>query len=143
MPPLKLPGLATSVWTLAVAFEARLARELEPLDLSVAGLRLVGELLTAPDGLRTKELATRLGVKPPSVTTMVSRLVDAGVVTVEEDPADARGTRVCLAKNAPLQDGVEALRRLEKRLTKGLTAPRRRAVEVALATLIENLEVPS
>lgn len=143
MKPLTLPRLAMSVWTLAVAFEARLATELEPLGISVAGFRLIGELLTTPDGLRTKELAKRLGVKPPSVTTMVSRLVDAGVVTLEEDPADARGTRVCLAKKAPLQDGVDVLRRVDQRLGKRLSAKQKQNIETTLATLIENLEVAS
>ena len=136
---MKLPPLSLSVWSLAVAFEARLQRELAPLGLSVAGFRLVGELMGAPDGLRTGELAQRLGVKPPSGTTLVARLVEAGVVTVADAPGDARGTRVRLAKDAPLGEGVQVLERIEKSLAKGLTRGQRHELAGALSAMASRL----
>jgi DNA-binding MarR family transcriptional regulator len=136
------PPLSFAVWSLAVAFEARLQQELAPLGLSLAGFRLVGELLHAPEGLRTGELARRLGVKPPSVTTQVARLVEAGVVTLADAPGDARGTRVRLAKNAPLHEGLGVLERLDKRLGRGLSAAQRKALEATLHTMVSQLGAP-
>lgn len=132
--------LSVRVWALAVAFEAQLAAELEPLGLSVSGFRLVGELTRAPEGLRTGELARRLGVKPPSVTTLVARLIELGVVEVTADPDDARGTRVRLTRNAPLRPGVEVFKRLDRRLTGKASARRRREFDVALEQLLTNLQ---
>ena len=48
-------SLAARVWALGLAFEARLARELVALKLSVADFRLVGEVMVAPAGLRQSE----------------------------------------------------------------------------------------
>ncbi|MBL8911150.1 MAG: hypothetical protein JNM17_10695 [Archangium sp.] len=70
---------------------------------------------------------------------MVSNLVEARVVELADAPGDARGTRVRLAKHAPLHDGAEVLARLERRLTKGLGARQRKALETALNTLLTNL----
>lgn len=50
------------------------------------------------DGLRGGELATRLGVEPPTVTKMLRRLENCGLVERRQDPEDARSFRVCLTK---------------------------------------------
>ncbi len=55
------------------------------------------------DGLRGGELACRLGVEPPTVTKMLRRLEDSGLVERRPDPADARSFRVYLT------DGGRAL----------------------------------
>lgn len=109
-----MTSLALHVWTLAHAFETRLAEALAPLDLTVPAFRLVGELMAAPDGLRTGELARRLGVRPPSVTVMVARLVALGVVTTGPDPDDGRATRIRLADGAPLGPGHDILAELDR-----------------------------
>jgi DNA-binding MarR family transcriptional regulator len=127
------------VWALAEAFEARLARELRSLDLSVSGFRLVGELLTAPAGLRTGELARRVGVKPPSVTTMVAKLEAAGVVVVVSDPDDARGTRVKLAPRARLGRGLDVLARLDRALVGEASPAARKKLARTLEGLVAHL----
>jgi DNA-binding MarR family transcriptional regulator len=127
------------VWALAEAFEARLARELASLDLSVSGFRLVGELLAAPAGLRTGELARRIGVKPPSVTTMVAKLEASGLVVVVPDPKDARGTRVKLAPRAPLGRGLDVLARLDRALVGDATPASRKKLARTLEALTARL----
>lgn len=127
------------VWALAEAFHARLARELAPLDLSVSGFRLVGELLSAPDGLRTGELALRLGVKPPSVTTMVAKLAASGVVVVVGDDTDARASRVKLAPRAPLGRGLEVLTRLDRAMVGDASPTARRRLARTLDGLATSL----
>lgn len=132
--------LSVHAWAFAAAFEARLAEELSTLGLSVAGFRLVGELMRAPAGLRTGELARRLGVKPPSVTTVVARLVELGVVDAVGDPKDARATLVRLTDDAPLEPGLAVFERLDRRLLAGVSARRRRDLASALSTLLANLQ---
>jgi DNA-binding MarR family transcriptional regulator len=46
------------------------------------------------NGISIKELADSLGVTTPSVSTMVERLVEAGVLTRETNPSDRRGVIV-------------------------------------------------
>jgi DNA-binding MarR family transcriptional regulator len=113
--------LTLQVWALADAFERRLAAELAPLGLTVAGFRLIGELLAAPDGLRVGVLAERLRIKAPSVTGMVDRFEAQGLVERIPDPDDARAARVRLVADAGLGAGVDVLERME-RLLRGAVA---------------------
>ena len=132
--------VALRVWALAEAFEARLGRELARHGLSVAGFRLVGELMVSPAGLRHGELARRLGVKPPSVTAMVAKLQAAGLVTTSPDPGDARAIRVKFARRAPLGPGLEILARMDRALVGRGGRPSRGALERTLDQLISRLK---
>ncbi|TDV48995.1 MarR family winged helix-turn-helix transcriptional regulator [Actinophytocola oryzae] len=69
----------------------------------------VGVLRMVADGpLRPSEIGERLDMAPSSVTRHVQALEDAGHVTVEADPFDAR---TCLVEVT--EDGTEELDRLE------------------------------
>ena len=50
------------------------------------------------DGLRGGELAARLGVEPPTVTKMLRRLENCGLIERRQDPDDARSFRVFLTQ---------------------------------------------
>ena len=54
--------------------------------------------LWGQDGLTPSELADRLGVEPPTVTNMLSRMEKAGYLERCRDSRDARCTRVHLTK---------------------------------------------
>ncbi|HYQ70113.1 MarR family winged helix-turn-helix transcriptional regulator [Actinophytocola sp.] len=70
----------------------------------------VGVLRVVADGpQRPSEIGERLDMAPSSVTRHVQALEDAGHVTVEADPFDAR---TCLVDATP--DGREELHRLEQ-----------------------------
>jgi DNA-binding MarR family transcriptional regulator len=70
----------------------------------------VGVLRVVADApLRPSEIGERLDLAPSTVTRHVQALEDAGHVTVEEDPFDAR---TCLVEATA--DGVEELTRLEQ-----------------------------
>ena len=120
--------MVTRLWALQVAFQARLDRALSGLGLTSAGFRLVGELMSAPRGLKQRELAQRLGVKAPTVSVAISRLEAAGVVERLEDPEDPRAWSVRLAPNAPLAPGVEVLESLERDLVGSLSSKDRRGL---------------
>jgi MarR family transcriptional regulator for hemolysin len=51
------------------------------------------------NGLRMAEIGQRLCVQPPSVTTVVRRMVKAGLVTQSTAPNDRRGTQLRLSRN--------------------------------------------
>ena len=64
--------------------------------------------LWGQDGLTPSELAVRLGVEPPTVTNMLSRMEKAGLLKRCRDPLDARCTRVYLTqKGRELREPVE------------------------------------
>lgn len=135
-----LPDLTVlQLWQLAVTFEARLAAELSVLDLSVASFRLIGEVMRAPDGLRQGELARRLGVRPPTVSTAVARLEKGGLLRRVPDPDDPRARRVTLAPGADLSAGVEVLARLEAAVTAGFDADELTQARAALSTFTQRL----
>lgn len=138
--PFALDGLLTvQLWTLLTAFERRLASELQELGTSIAGFRLIGEVMTEPDGVRQAELARRLGVSPPTISAAVTRLEEAGLVFRMQDPDDSRARRVCLSGDTSLLPGVEVLQRMESALFAGLSDDERAGVRRALSTLSERL----
>lgn len=67
------------------------AEQLEPLGLHV-GQELLLMRLCRAEGLRQTALAEGLGIEPPTVNRMLSRLEAAGFVERRQDPDDARAT---------------------------------------------------
>jgi DNA-binding MarR family transcriptional regulator len=59
------------------------------LDLTMPQFKLL-LLIASCKGLRVGDLAQRLGVTPPTVTTILDRLVEHGLVRREDDPVDRR-----------------------------------------------------
>ncbi len=59
------------------------------LDLTMPQFKLL-LLIASCQGMRVGDLAQRLGVTPPTVTTILDRLVEHGLVRREDDPVDRR-----------------------------------------------------
>ena len=140
----RLDGLvAVRLWALAEAFSARLSHALAPLDLTISSFRLVGEVMRSPGGIRPGELARRLGVRPPTVSSAVARLEARGIVRRVDDPDDPRAYRVCLTPGAPLQPGVEVLESIDADLVQGLPESDRAELLRVLDLLSSRLSAPS
>ena len=92
------------------------------------GQEMVLVELWESDGLRGGELAARLGVEPPTVTKMLRRLEDCGLVERRPDPSDARSFRVYLTdRGRDLEGPVAACwERAEEMLLVGLSEKERR-----------------
>ena len=133
-------SVALQLWALTDAFERRLSAELASLGLSVAGFRLVGELINAPEGLRIGALAERLRVKAPTVSVMVDRFEAQGLVERIADPSDARAARVRLAAHAPLAHGVDVLARIDRALLADGSTTERTSLIAQLAKLTAALQ---
>ena len=107
---------------------------LAELGLHVGQEMVLIELWEA-DGLRGGELASRLGVEPPTVTKMLRRLEGCGLVERRPDPVDARSFGVYLTeKGRALEDPVSRRwERAEERTLAGLDAGERETLHRLLA----------
>jgi len=76
------------------------------LDLTMPQFKLL-ILIASGRGLRVGDLAQRMGVTPPTVTTILDRLVEHGLVRREDDPVDRR---LVIAKMTA--EGLSLLHRL-------------------------------
>ena len=128
------------LWSLLVTFERRLAHELSDLGISVSGFRLIGEVSRSPGGVRQAELARRLGVRPPTVSSAVARLEAQGLVRRVPDPDDPRARRVLLVDGVALRPGFDVLERMDELLCGGMSESERQQALAILDTLTQRLE---
>ena len=93
------------------------------------------------DGLTASEMAGALGVEPPTVTNMLSRMERAGLLERCRDPEDARCTRVYLTeKGRSLREPVERRwETVEERAFEGLTEEEKTLLRRLLARVHDNL----
>ncbi len=91
------------------------------------------------DGLRMGELARRARLSKQTITTMIRRLEDEGLVERRPDPGDARASLVFLSPRSRAFEPVAAatLHELDKLVRRRLTAERLAAVKDALRQLAE------
>ena len=89
------------------------------------------------DGLRGGELACRLGVEPPTVTKMLRRLENFGLVERHPDPADARSFRAHLTPEGRALEGPvsRCFERAEEKTLAGLDPSERRELARLLAKM--------
>ncbi len=129
----------------AIRHAVRASLSFEPLsDAQLELMRLVED---AP-GIRVNEAATALGLAPNTVSTLVSRLVESGMIERAPDPSDGRGGR--LALTAAAEARFKAWRRQRALILEGalsrLDAADGSAIESAvpalwrLSRMLEDLE---
>ena len=91
------------------------------------------------DGLRMGELARRARLSKQTMTTMIRRLEEDGLVERRPDPHDARASLVFLTVRSRRFEPVAAatLRDLDKLVRRRLTAERMAAVKDALRVIVD------
>ena len=106
------------------------------------GQEMVLMELWQEDGLRGGELASRLGVEPPTVTKMLRRLEACGLVERRADPADARSFRVYLREDGRnLEEPVlRCWERTEETALGGLSVGDRQTFRRLLIRVRSNLD---
>ena len=106
-----------------------------------AGQEMILLELWKEDGLKGGELASRLGVEPPTVSRMIGRLEGCGLIERRRDPDDARSFRVCLtARGHDLRGPVEDLwTRVEERAFAGLSGAEKGLLTELLGRVRGNL----
>jgi len=114
--------------------------------LAEVGLHVGQEMvlveLWEQDGLRGGELAARLRVEPPTVTKMLRRLENCGLVERSRDPEDARSFRVYLTdEGRALREPVtHCWQRAEEKTLANLSAEERQALHGLLTKMRGNLD---
>jgi DNA-binding MarR family transcriptional regulator len=105
------------------------------------GQEMVLSHLWRRDGLTPSDLAGALGVEPPTVTNMLSRMEKAGLLERCRDPEDARCTRVYLTeKGRNLRDPVERRwEAVQERAFAGITPEDEALLRDLLARVRDNL----
>ncbi|WP_232676546.1 MarR family winged helix-turn-helix transcriptional regulator [Nocardioides sp. R-C-SC26] len=136
-----MPDQPLSLSLLIKQSEATLRSRLQPV-LDAAGLsaeqwRVVGVLLDAP-GTRMTELADAAVVPAATLTRLVDRLVEDGVVVRRVDPDDRRRVVGALSPRGAevARDLRAAEERLERELRAGLGPDRFDALVADLTTIV-------
>jgi DNA-binding MarR family transcriptional regulator len=124
----------------AKAHRTRAAMHLSQIGL-YPGQDAVLALLGERDGLTMGEVADALGIQPPTVTKMVSRLSAAGLVERRTVEGDQRKASVHLtpAGRSKLQQIDDIWQELEENALTGIEADRRKRLGVLLAAIEQNL----
>ena len=106
------------------------------------GQEMVLMELWQEDGLRGGELASRLGVEPPTVTKMLRRLEACGLIERRTDPTDARSLRVYLTpQGRSLEEPVvRCWERAEQTVLAGINARDRQTFRRLLDRVKSNLD---
>jgi DNA-binding MarR family transcriptional regulator len=106
-----------------------------------AGQELVLLELLREDGLTQTQIAAKLGVEPPTVTKMLSRMERGELVERRTDPEDARVTRVYLTERSRgmAQSIQTAWDSLETMIKAGLSDIEQALVRRILLHMLDNL----
>ena len=80
-------------------------------------------VLYKENGCSQKELAARLGVKPPTVTVSIQRLEKSGLLIRKQDEKDQRVSRIFLSEEgrAIIKEGMQMAREGEKQILAGFS----------------------
>lgn len=97
--------------------------------------------LDREDGQTPGQLATRLGVRPPTVTKTINRLQSQGYVEKRASETDARQANVFLTEEgrSAIRAIEKAVRKTEKQALKGLDKKEQKALLKLLGRIEANL----
>ena len=99
----------------AHAYRVRAGSQLSRINLH-SGQETLLKALFASDGMSMSDLAAALGVQPPTVTKMISRLAAQDYVERRAAPGDGRQAQVFLTERG--RDAIAAIDKLWKRIEK-------------------------
>lgn len=71
------------------------------------GRRIIHILATAPEGLTSKDIATRIGALPQSTSALLWKLKDAGTISHDKDTGIYKLTDVNTQASKPIVQNVE------------------------------------
>jgi DNA-binding MarR family transcriptional regulator len=140
-----MPFDYTKTATHRLAQAARAQRTRAGVHLSALGLHpgqeVVLKALDESDGQTMSELAARLGVQPPTVTKMVTRLAAYGFVVRQTSERDGRLARVFLTEpgRALITQVDRMWKRLEKEALAGFDDKERKRLRKLLKKMEKNL----
>ena len=98
--------------------------------------------LLQEDSMSQKELAKRLNVTPPSITSMIKKMEQEGYITRKADEQDQRVMRLTLAQKGKdcIDYVIKTAEKLEEIVFEGMTAEEKMLFRRLLLQILENLE---
>ncbi len=135
------PSLAIDIADTARMLRREMNRRAAALGATRAQWRVLARLYRSGCGQRQVELAEALDVEPISLSRMLDRLEEAGLVERRRDPDDRRAWRIHLtAKAQPVIDQLTRIgAEFQAELTQGLDPSEATKVSGVLAQLRERL----
>ncbi|MFC6965036.1 MarR family winged helix-turn-helix transcriptional regulator [Halocatena marina] len=108
------------------------------------GQEFVLAQLAETNGCSQADLADALSVKPPTITKIVRKLEDAGLIERHRDPDDARVQQVFLTEDGEeMIEPIEACwNRGEEVMLEGFTTEERLLLRRLLIQIQENIDMP-
>ncbi|RFC66940.1 MULTISPECIES: MarR family winged helix-turn-helix transcriptional regulator [Mesorhizobium] len=93
------------------------------------------------DGQSPSELATRLGVRPPTITKTINRLQAQGVLEKRASQEDARQTHIFLTESGreTIKAIEKSVKKTEKQALRGLDKKEQKALSKLLSRIEANL----
>jgi MarR family transcriptional regulator, organic hydroperoxide resistance regulator len=133
-------GLSSQIIGVARAHRSRAAELLGALGL-YPGQEMFLFWLQREDGQTLSQIAERMGVQPPTVTKMVTRMEASGLLERRASPRDSRVTQVFLTEHAnTLLPEIERVWvQLEDETTSGMNPEDRALMRQLLMRVFENL----
>lgn len=122
------------------AHRTTLAEKLSKLDLYPGQDGLIYHL-AKHDGLTMSDLSEKLGIRLPTLFTMVDRMEATGTVRKDKDKADKRTSRIFLTSKGEKLAGalLQIWLEMEDQLAAGFTEEERAMTTEVLNKLIRNL----
>src|SRR5438067_6388475 len=98
-------------------------------------------LLFAQDGMTQSEIAEQLSVQGATVTNMLQRMEETGLVVRRRDPEDNRLVRVYLTENGRHQERAinEQFTKVEEAIFEGLDNQQRALLRQVLKKMLHNM----
>ncbi len=122
-------------------YRARVGAHLSKIGLH-AGQESVLKALSDRDGQTMTELASFLGVQPPTVTKMIGRLVTQGYVDRRASESDGRQAHVHLTEHGreALSEIDHVLEKVERRALNGIGDKDQKRLRRLLRRIMRNLD---
>jgi MarR family transcriptional regulator, organic hydroperoxide resistance regulator len=100
-------------------------------------------ILKERDGMTQSEIADQLSVQGATITNMLQRMEDSGLVTRRRDTADNRLVRVYLTDDGRAKEQAvhEQFVRLEATIFAGISGENRELLRQLLRQMVENMSV--
>ena len=119
-----------------------LRRKENPAKHESRGAGKLLRILQENDGMSSRELADRMGIRPASLTEMLNRLEADGILTRQPDPADQRRNRIFIQeKGYVLLKKMKAVRQTEREhINKSLTLEEQEQFVALCEKLTKSLE---
>ncbi len=123
-------------------FRMRMREQVEQEGvMSQQGARLCLSLLAISDGVSQRELVARTHLRPPTVSLILKRMVEEGLVTMRGDEKDMRITRAYLTDKGRQIDreSISRIKTVDARGLYGISAEEQETLMTLLCKIRENL----